>query len=177
MRATSKTVTEARGPEISVSAEGSQLVVEGPEHLLTTEFLAELVARKPAIFRLLSLRREQLYCETSRSKVPPEMQQTLASRKEEITVIPRRGEEQRKRQWLITPHGPATFWGFLPGGRIGVVLKSDIDTCPKGSRQIRFMKASDTRPVESVQELEQKLPEAPPAQNTRRTDKTFEEDI
>ncbi len=53
MRTISASANELDEPEICVSAEGSQLVVEGPEHLLTDQLLEELTAKKPQILRLL----------------------------------------------------------------------------------------------------------------------------
>ncbi len=55
MTATSPSAHELVGPEISISADGSRLRVEGPEDLLTDKLLEELAAKKPLILRLRSL--------------------------------------------------------------------------------------------------------------------------
>ena len=114
----------------------------------------------------LSLQEGRLYCEASRSTVPPEIQSGLASRKEEIRAFLERDEKQRKRKWIMTPAGPAKIWNFLAGDRVGVVLKSDIDSCPEGLRPIRFIGSKDIRPVESLAELDQEPHDRKPGQQS-----------
>ena len=70
----------------------------------------------------------------------------------------------------MTPCGPAKIWHFLSGDRVGVVLKSDIDTCPEGLRQIRFIRSSDIRPVECLAELDQEPHDSKPGQQSGRSE-------
>lgn len=54
--------------------------------------------------------------------------------------------ERAERQWVLTPDGPAKIWGFLPDGRVGIVLRSDILARIEGERPVRFCQGSQVWP-------------------------------
>ena len=97
----------------------------------------------------IMIRDGRLYCAAPRKKIPARLQGALSRRKEELLVLLQRAREEKDRKWIMTPGGPGKIWDFLPKGRVGVVLRSDITLRPEGERPVRFYKIRHIRPFAS----------------------------
>ena len=97
----------------------------------------------------IEIRDDRLYCATSKEEVPARLQKALSSRKKQLLERLRQDREREDRGWIMTPDGPGKIWCFLPKGRVGIVLRSDIMLKPEGERSIRFYKTLHIRPFTS----------------------------
>ena len=97
----------------------------------------------------IEIRDDRLYCATSKEEVPVRLQKVLSSRRKQLLVRLRQDRKREDRGWIITPDGPGKIWGFLPKGRVGIVLRSDIMLKPEGERSVRFYKTRHIRPFTS----------------------------
>ncbi len=92
----------------------------------------------------LEIRDGGLYCTLPRRMLPRVLLNAVHERKQELVRMLRTAPEAERSEWIMTPGGPAKVWGFLPGGRIGVVLRSDILSKPEGERPVRFYPTEST---------------------------------
>jgi len=97
----------------------------------------------------IEIRDDRLYCSTSKEEVPVRLQKALSSRKKQLLVQLRQDRKREDRRWVMTPDGPGKIWSFLPKGRVGIVLRSDITSRPEGERPVRFYKIRQIRPFAS----------------------------
>ena len=97
----------------------------------------------------IEIRDDRLYCTAPRKKVPVRLQKALSDKKDELLEQLRFDRGSEDRGWIMTPDGPGKIWGFLPKGRVGIVLRSDIMLKPEGERPVRFYKTRHIRPFTS----------------------------
>ena len=92
----------------------------------------------------LEIRDGRLYCTLPRRLLPPVLLKAIHEQKQELVHVVWTAPEAERSEWIMTPGGPGKVWGFLPGGRIGVVLRSDILSKPEGERPVRFYATKST---------------------------------
>ena len=92
----------------------------------------------------VEIRDGRLYCTLPKRKLSPVVLNALHERRRELIALLSRVREAEKYEWIMTPGGPGKIWDFLPGGRIGVVLRSDILSKPEGERPVRFYPTEST---------------------------------
>ena len=97
----------------------------------------------------IEIREDRLYCATSKDEVPVRLQKALSSRKKQLLERLRQDRKREDSWWVMTSDGPGKIWGFLPKGRVGIVLRSDIRLKPEGERSVRFYKTRLIRPFTS----------------------------
>ncbi len=97
----------------------------------------------------IEIRDDRLYCATSKEEVPVRLQKALSSRKKQLLERLRQHRKREDRRWVMTSDGPGKIWGFLPKGRVGIVLRSDSMLKPEGERSVRFYKTRHIRPFTS----------------------------
>ena len=97
----------------------------------------------------IEIRDDRLYCPTPKKEVPARLQKALSSRKKQLLVRLRQDREREDRKWVMTSDGPGKIWDFLPKGRVGIILRSDIMLKPEGERSVRFYKTRHIRPFNS----------------------------
>ena len=77
-------------------------------------------------------------------KLSPVVLNDLHERGRELIVLLSKVREAEKYEWIMTPGGPGKIWDFLPGGQVGVGLRSDILSKPEGERPVRFYPTEST---------------------------------